>query len=209
MEARLSMVGRLALILITSWSLGACGRQDTPPSTLLPADFHRGVNYAHIHHRGRGYGSETSAIELANLRKLGVRWIAITPFGYQRGVTAEEIVGFGNEAARKESFSRKDPSLTDRDLSNEVVAAHSLGIKVTLKPHIWSNDFWDGKEWQGSIRQTSPEAHARWWTSYRAFALHYARFAEQSHVDMYCIGTELGFMSVEHPDMNPNTVPMQ
>lgn len=192
-------MGRFVVTLLLSVFTTAC-TPEHQQTTRLPTDFHRGVNYAHIHHRGHGYGSEASATELANLHKLGVRWIAITPFGYQHGATADEIVGFDGGTEQKESPTRKDPSLTDRDLSNEVVAAHALGIKVTLKPHIWSNDFWDGKEWQGSIRQTSPEAHARWWASYRAFAMHYARFAEQSHVDMYCIGTELGLMAVDHPD---------
>src|SRR6266498_3128868 len=114
-------MGRLVVTLFLFVFVTAC-EPKSQPSVHLSADFHRGVNYAHIHRRGQGYGSESSATELANLRKLGVRWIAITPFGYQRGATAEEIVGFGDEAARK------DPSLTDRDLSNEVVAAHSLGI---------------------------------------------------------------------------------
>src|SRR5436190_24211083 len=111
-------MGRFVVTLLLSAFVTACEPR-SQRTIRLPDDFHRGVNYAHIHHRGNGYGSETSAAELANLHKLGVRWIAITPFGYQHGATAEQIVGFSNEAARKESSSRKDPSLTDQDLSNE------------------------------------------------------------------------------------------
>jgi len=28
--------------------------------------------------------------------------------------------------------------------------AHRRGTGVTLKPHIWSRDFWEGREWQGA-----------------------------------------------------------
>lgn len=36
------------------------------------AEFVRGVNHAHIHRRGRGYGSDTSRAELTELRAIGV-----------------------------------------------------------------------------------------------------------------------------------------
>jgi hypothetical protein len=153
----------------------------------LPADFQCGVNYAHIHRRGHGYGSEASAAELSELKGIGVNWIAITPFGYQPGATADTIIFSG------------DRSLKDDDLAREIAAAHKLSIRVTLKPHIWSRDFWDGKEWNGSVRQDSPEAHARWWTCYREFALHYAEVAERVGADQYCIGTELVGMTTQHP----------
>jgi len=154
----------------------------------LPADFQRGVNYAHIHRRGHGYGSGVSRRELAELKKLGVTWIAITPFGYQRGATAENLRYDG------------DRSLTDEDLAGEIAAAHKLGIRVTLKPHIWSDDFWDGKEWNGTVRQDSVAGHARWWKGYRTFALHFARVAQRSGADQYCIGTESVRMTTGYPE---------
>ena len=171
---------------------------DAPAS--LPHDFHRGVNHAHIHRRGHGYGSPVSASELDSLRTLGVTWIALTPFGYQRGTTGDEIVGFPGNEGPSEFFSRTDPTLTDDDLLKEISNAHSRDMRVTLKPHIWSHDFWDGNEWHGSIRQTSREAHLRWWKSYRAFALHYARVATETGADMYCLGTELVELSTRYPE---------
>jgi hypothetical protein len=161
----------------------------------LPTDFQRGVNHAHVHRRGHGYGSAASAAELATLKRLGVDWIAVTPFGYQDGVMADGITGFpGDEGVRR------DRTLTDDALVDEVVSAHQLGIRVTLKPQLWSRDFWDGNEWHGTIRQTSPDAHARWWASYRAFILHYARLAERADIDLYCIGTELVEMTTRYPE---------
>lgn len=161
----------------------------------LSTDFHRGVNHAHTHRGGLGYGSATSAAELDSLRAIGVNWIAITPFGYQQAAGADALSGFGTA-----SEQRRDPSLTDEHLAGEIRTAHRLGIKVTLKPHIWSHDFWDGSAWHGTIDQSTPQAHARWWQSYRAFALHYARLAESAGADLYCIGTELVAMTTRYPE---------
>jgi hypothetical protein len=170
--------------------LTGCGAGREPAPHLAP-DFQRGVNHAHIHRRGHGYGSDASAAELARLKGLGVNCIAITPFAFQPGATANEIRGFTGHT---------DRSLTDEDLAGEIAHAHQLGLRVTLKPHLWSRDFWNGDEWQGSIRQLTTADHARWWASYRQFALHYAGVAESAHADLFCIGTELVGMTTEHPE---------
>lgn len=181
-----------AILLVMPLLAGSCG--DSPkaaPASLsfarsLPPDFQRGVNHAHIHRRGHGYGSAVSAEELAELKKLGVNWIAIMPFGYQASAETSELVG------------PRDLTLTDKNLADEIAAAHRLGIRVTLKPHIWSHDFWDGKEWSGTIRQESAAEHARWWKAYREIALHFAGHAEAEKADAYCIGTELVGMTANH-----------
>jgi len=163
----------------------------------LPDGFHRGVNYAHVHRREHGYGSAVSASELDSLRRIGIDWIAITPFGYQPGAGSDSIVGFPEES---NATVRRDPSMSDDDLVAEIAAAHHRGIRVTLKPHLWSRDFWDGGAWQGTIRQATAQGHARWWRSYRAFALHHARLAERAGADLYCIGTELVEMTTGYPE---------
>ncbi len=167
---------------------------------MLPAEFQRGVNFAHIHRRGHGYGSSIAAAELDSLKQLGIRWVAIMPFGYQRSSTDDQVTGFPGNAGRTEFFKRTDPTLTDSNLTSEISQAHAIGVRVTLKPDIWSSDFWRGKEWHGSIRQTSAADHARWWNSYRLFIMHYAHIAEEEHADQYCIGTELVQMTGSYPD---------
>ncbi len=195
-------MSRIVSTLCLCIGLAACAPSPrrSSPGSLLPADFQRGVNYAHIHRRGHGYGSASSEAELAYLKQIGVNWIAITPFGYQDGAAADQIVGFEGHEGASEFFARHDPSMTDQDLANQVATAHALGIRVTLKPLLWSRDFWDGREWHGSIRQATAEEHARWWSCYRAFALYYARLAERAQCDQYCIGTELVQMTTAHPD---------
>ncbi len=164
--------------------------------TILPRPIEfRGVNYAHIHRRGLGYGSAASVQELDSLKAIGVNWTAITPFGFQQSASADQIVGFA-ESEPKEL----DPSMETDDLKAEIEFAHQRGIHVALKPHIWSHDFWNGGQWHGTVQQPTPQAHARWWNSYRAMTLHYANLAEGSRADLFCIGTELVKMTTTYPE---------
>ena len=170
-----------------------------PPAVLSPS-FHRGVNHAHIHRAGRGYGSDRSARELAVLKDIGINWIAVTPFGYQQSATDSTIVGYPAAPGQTEFFSRVDRTLTDEALTDEIAAAHELGLRVMLKPHIWSRDFGRGEQWHGTIDQKTDAEHAQWWRAYRALALHYARLAQQAGADAYCIGTELVKMTTRYGD---------
>lgn len=194
-------------------------------SVRLPDTAVRGVNYAHIHRGDRGYGSETSRNELKHLRGLGVDWIALTPFGYQQSIGQDQIAGFDPdtpiepflnpphpEATISEAtppdgdgaasgFRRgRDQSLTDRHLAEQIAAAHAMNVKVMLKPHIWSRDFWRGEQWHGTVDQATPEAHERWRQSYRRFVLHYARLARDTHADALCLGTELVQQTTKYPE---------
>ena len=42
------------------------------------------MSYAHAMRPGGGYGSEASAESLHRLKDLGVTWVSITPFAFQR-----------------------------------------------------------------------------------------------------------------------------
>ena len=184
-------------VLVACGLLSAC--RPPPPAGPLSADFQHGVNYAHIHRPGRGYGSDVSARELAALHELGVDWIVIPPFGYQPGVNAAEIVGFAHRPRTAEFSHRSDPTLTDQNLREEIAHAHALGMRVTLTPHLWSCDFWDGQQWAGTVDQHTPAEHARWWADYREFALHFAGVAAETGADQYCLGTELVQMTTRYP----------
>jgi len=147
----------------------------------LPEGFRRGVSHAHVHRGDRGYGTEVAARELAALKALGVEWVALTPFGYQQRATDDRVTG----------YKGRGRDLNTDALAAEVRQAHRLGLKVLLKPHIWSRDFWSGQAWHGSIHPPDAAARARWWRSYRAMTLHFARLAERESVELFCLGTEL------------------
>jgi hypothetical protein len=145
----------------------------------LPEGFIRGMSFAHVHSRAYGYGSDRAKRELAHLRQVGVDWIAISPFAYQSAVD-DPLLHFG----------QGDPTMRSDDLIAVTEHAHALGMKVMLKPHIWSRQFWNGGKWQGDIAMKDEADDAKWWESYRAFILANAELAERGHMDGLCIGLE-------------------
>ena len=64
-----------------------------------------------------------------------------------------------------------------------IVLAHSLGLKVMLQPVVLAND----GVWNGLF---DPDDKGAWFNNYRTFLADYARLAQQTGVDLFCIGTE-------------------
>lgn len=170
----------------------------------LYTDFMGGVNHAHIHRRGSGYGSQQSIQQLKYLRDIGITWIALTPFGYQEHATDDTISGFSHPG---DTPARRDRSLTDEDLIAEIEHVHELGLQVVLKPHLWSRDFWGGEQWHGTVRQVSPEQHRSWWKAYTRFIVHYAKIAQRTNVEVLVIGNELVSMTGEYPEEWKDLIP--
>jgi hypothetical protein len=191
----------IALLVLGVW-LGA-DPAGAPAAEFTSVPLQRGINYA-AEGRGGGYGSDASVDHMAQLHRMGFDAIALTPLGYQRSVAADTLDGIvdGEYVGRRRRDAAADtvdngPGQSVRD---EIAAAKVMGYFVIVKPQIWARDFDADGEWHGTIRQNSPEEHARWWTSYQIFAMHYARAAAESGADAFCIGTELVTMTKQHPD---------
>lgn len=139
----------------------------------------RGVCYAHEYRDegARGYGSETSGTTLDELRALGVDTVSLTPFGFMRGSDDPEI-RFADTHASAETNAR---------LEREVSACRARGLRVMLKPHLWVR----GGAWVGTLDMRDEASWTRWLASYRAFVLHYARFAATHALPSFVIGVEL------------------
>jgi hypothetical protein len=131
------------------------------------------MSYACAFRRDRDvrYGSPASAESLAKLHALGVNWISITPFGFQRG-TPE--IRFGGEHVWE----------SDDSLRGATKQAHALGIKVLLKPHLWIRN-------EAALDSGTPADLTRWFAEYERFIIHYATLATEMKVDALCIGNEL------------------
>lgn len=202
----------LAALLLLSCAPNATNPTTADPTTansttttptagwrLAPGEKILGSNHAHIHRRGHGYGSASSAQQLDALRGLGANFIAVTSFAFQPTSTSDGLVGYGPDAFTGSLF--RDGSMTDDDLNAEVEHAHARGLRVAFKPHLWAGDFGNG-QWHGTVRQTSDVDHAHWWQSYRAYILSEARRAAACSADVIVIGTELVQMTTS---TNPTT----
>ena len=61
-----------------------------------------------------------------------------------------------------------------------------------LKPMINSKD----GVWRAYIRFNTSEEWDKWWQNYQDFLLHYARIAEETNCEMFCLGCEMASMEV-------------
>jgi len=103
------------------------------------------------------------------------------------------IVNGGQETVASTTIFRKQPATaTDSELLHIIDLAHSLGIRVMLRPQVrLSND--PNHSWIDIGTAFTNEAQWQdWFTSYREFINYYAAFAQGGQVDMFVIGDELG-----------------
>ena len=152
-------------------------RRDTPGSQSAaaparePIPFMRGICWE--------AAGRIEPSDLEPLTRIHANWISQTPFGWQRELDSPLIAtSIGSGGYWGES---------DAGLEATTQWAHERGIRILLKPHVWSR-----AGWSGTIAMKSEEDWATWFRSYRQFILHYADLAERCRIEALAVGTELG-----------------
>ena len=104
----------------------------------------------------------------------GADWIAIAPGWYQESSSSNRV--------------RPDPSRTppDDDIRRLIERARANGLRVMLKPFVDSDD----GAWRGDIQ---PSDSVAWFAEYASMLIRYADLAEQTNVELLCVGVDLGF----------------
>lgn len=149
----------------------------SPRRRPLPAGFLRGVSYAMSNSVEGSYASPRSFDTLKRLAGMSVNSIAVIPYGFSRTERRPEI-GFVHRNPRGE---------TDEGTVRAVSDARSLGLTAMLKPQIWVGR----GAFVGAVAMTTEADWARWFRSYRRFAVHHAIVAEAARAALFCVGTEL------------------
>lgn len=130
-------------------------------------------------HRGMSvFGwSDDNTAAVNSLVRANVEWVAVIPFLYQK----DEKTKLVDTPPNPEIYTSRDSSHISaiRDL-------HKKGIRVQLKPHLWMND-----GWRSNITLDDTAEWDAWFESYRTNMLHYARIAEETNTELFCVGTEL------------------
>ncbi|MBK9183509.1 MAG: hypothetical protein IPM83_10390 [Ignavibacteria bacterium] len=116
-----------------------------------------------------------------SLREAGIEWIAITPCGFIDS-TFDTDIGWTE-------WSR-------RDYPKGIRTAREHGLKVMIKPYLWSMDFWTKKRWTGDISFNDSVQRASWFRSYTTWMIQCAEYARDGGAELLCIGLELPHMSV-------------
>lgn len=135
--------------------------------------FQRGVNFtAEWPNR---YDSEGARRMLRLLPQYGVNAIALVPYGWSTANPPRVRIGGG-----------PDTWESDEGVMELARLAHSLGMKVLLKPAIWESY---------KIDIPSPQDRTAWFGDYALFLDHYARLAKQIHADVFFVGGEFNHLS--------------
>lgn len=143
-----------------------------------------GVCLAHTWRFGveSGYGTPTAQQTLERLKKLGVDAVSLTPFGFMLSPSSDTVHLIGEHRGGE----------SDAAVAAMARQAHARGMRVMLKPHIWIR----GGEWIGAQTLRDEAGWARWFESYGAFIVHYARLAEAERMETLTLGVELARASV-------------
>lgn len=149
----------------------------------------RGVTVGPIEssqHRGKGYGSSESAELLDELQRLGVNWIAVTPYGRMWSQHSVDIkLDFEAPYAQSRAGLRRF-----------IRQAHRRGMQVFMVPHLWI----EREGWHFAV---GPKSESRWrafLASYREFVLRWATDAALSGTEMFAIGQEWVTFSSRYPE---------
>jgi hypothetical protein len=129
----------------------------------------RGISYPSF--KDGNYAAPESKEALGDLARTGANFVAIIPTQFTR-------------TQRDADIFRTEASEADEHVLGAIEDARAAGLSVMLKPHI---DALDGKPRE----YYAPSDPARWFESYQAFLLHYARMAAERKVELFCIGCEL------------------
>ncbi len=127
----------------------------------------------------------TDFATFSELPGTGVRWVAIIPFAFSR--PGEPGVTFDHQ---RQWWGERSEGTREA-----VKAAHALGLKVMIKPHVWVRE----QGWPGEYTLDSEEAWETWEENYLKYIMNYARIAGESGAELFCIGTEFRLAVRQRP----------
>ncbi|PKA82535.1 hypothetical protein ATE92_0666 [Ulvibacter sp. MAR_2010_11] len=129
---------------------------------------------------------EVSQDHIVPVLNLNANYASVMPFGFIKTLDHPEVV-FNTE--------RQWLGETKEGVKQCITKLHGNNIQVMLKPQIW---IWRG-EFTGNLKMTSEENWEALEASYRTFILEFAQVAEETHVAIFCIGTELEQFIIHRP----------
>lgn len=113
-------------------------------------------------------------------------WIQIIPYAFSRpgegGVTYNPNTWWWGESMEGTRFM--------------VRAAHAIGLKVLIKPHVW---IWQ-QGWAGEFTLTDEAQWQIWEAEYQDYIMTFAELGQEEGVEMICVGTELKGIVRDRPD---------
>ena len=112
---------------------------------------------------------------MSEIAALGANSVTISLSGYQK------------HAATWRIWNDRERTPQPEDVKSLIAVAQANGLRVILMPKILLSEP-RGSEWRGRIQ---PPSWDDWFEQYRRFIVAWARTAEQAHVEVFVVGSEL------------------
>lgn len=120
-----------------------------------------------------------------------IEWITLVSWGFQKDIDSRSVSHHDGDSA---NIRQHDEYWVKR-----IEQVQAAGFKVFLKPHLWVQEPSDGK-WRSDIFPTNDKDWETWQQTYRDFIIRYAKIAEKSNAEMYCIGVEFTKLTLAKPE---------
>lgn len=147
-----------------------------------PSGFIKGFSWGWTGVRGQ-YSGDAPADSMKKLAATGADFVCIS---FSTEMETFDTAGF--------SFSQDNERMvTDDEVRRAIQLARDNNLKVILKPVV---NVQDGT-WRAWIKFDTPDGSLdmakwdSWWSDFRQFLLHYAKIAEETGCEMYCLGCEM------------------
>lgn len=125
--------------------------------------------------------------DIKPLTNIHANYASVMPFGFIRDISHPEI----QYNSKRQWFGE-----TKIGVKQYIHALKKEGIQVMMKPQIW---VWRG-EFTGEIKMKTDEDWKVLENSYTKFIMGYAQVAQETNVEIFCIGTELESFIDERPN---------
>jgi hypothetical protein len=129
--------------------------------------------------------------EYEPVKQINAEWVAITPYGFCK---KEEPIFHYPKVKTNETRKWQWWGERPDGAAKCIEMAHQKGLKVMLKPHVWVRDMYTG-----DLDYGSDENWAKFEKDYREYVLDFARVADSTDVEIYCIATEFHTFVAKRP----------
>ena len=123
---------------------------------------------------------------IGDVKRINAQWVAHIPYGHT------------NKGGAMVYFSTDEGGWWGENVAGVeecIKMSRAEGLKTMLKPHVWVV----GQGWPGKFDLDSEAEWQAWEKSYEKYILAYAKVAEDSKVDLFCVGTEYRIAIVKRP----------
>jgi hypothetical protein len=170
--------GSRPAIVIMTWMLVMLASCEQPSEPQPGAKQIRGITL--VDWTAHGYSTMSAREAVERIAATGASHLVILVTAYQSSPSSSLIL----------HDSLRTPSLDD--VRSLLLTARSLGLDVTIKPHVDLTD----NSWRAHIRPDDPRA---WFDSYQAFIFPLAALADSLQASIFMVGCELaGTLQHEH-----------